>query len=374
MCGLTLEVSGDGVLAVRGDAEDAFSGGYICPKAVGLMDVHHDSDRLGEPLRRRNGTWERVGWDDAVAETAQRLADIRRAYGDDAVAFYVGNPATHSYSATLAALAFARALKHQQCVLHGVGGLPAAHVRRLPQLRKPGPGSGADVDRTHFLLIFGANPVVSNGSVMSAPNMARRLKDLRTRGGRLVVVDPRRTRTAELADTYLPIRPGTDVLLLLAIIHTIFAEELAAPGRLANFTDGIEQVRQAVGPFTPERAAPWTGIEPEAIRRLARQFATAPSAACYGRLGVCTQPFGALCCWLMTVLNVITGNLDRVGGAMFTTPAADLVRLVAILRQAGTSGSYRSRVRGLPEFSGELPLACLAEEIETPGPGQIRRW
>ncbi len=229
-----------------------------------------------------------------------------------------------------------------------------------------------DVDRTQFLLIFGANPVVSNGSLMSAPNMARRLKDLRSRGGRLVVVDPRRTRTADLADTHLPIRPGTDVLLLLALVHTIFDEELAAPGRLAGFTDGIEQVRQAVGPFPPERAAPWTGIEPEAIRWLARQFAAAPSAACYGRLGVCTQPFGALCCWLMTVLNVITGNLDRAGGAMFTTPAVDLVGLAAILRQVGTSGRYRSRVRGPPEFSGELPLACLAEEIDTPGPGQIR--
>ena len=372
MCGLTLEVSGDRVLAVRGDAEDAFSRGYICPKAVGLMDVHHDSDRVREPLIRRNGIWERTGWDDAVAETVQRLADIRRAYGDDAVAFYVGNPATHSYSATLAAIAFARALNtHNVFSTASVDYLPhtfAAYHSFGNRVLVPVP----DVDRTHFLLIFGANPVVSNGSVMSAPNMARRLKDLRSRGGRLVVVDPRRTRTAELADTHLPIRPGTDVLLLLAVVHTIFAEELAAPGRLANFTDGIEQVRQAVGPFTPERAAQWIGIEPEAIRRLARQFATAPSAACYGRLGVCTQPFGALCCWLMTVLNVITGNLDRVGGAMFTTPAADLVRLAAILRQAGSSGSYRSRVRGLPEFSGELPLACLAEEIDTPGPRQIR--
>ena len=372
MCGLTLEVPGDRVLAVRGDPEDAFSRGYLCPKAVGLMDVHHDPDRLRQPLRRRNGTWERATWEDALAETVRRLADIRRAHGDDAVAFYVGNPTTHSYSATLAALAFARAL-HTRNVFStaSVDYLPhafAAYHSFGNRVLLPVP----DVDRTQFLLIFGANPVVSNGSLMSAPNMARRLKDLRSRGGRLVVVDPRRTRTADLADTHLPIRPGTDVLLLLALVHTIFAEDLAAPGRLAGFTDGIGQVRQAVGPFPPERAAPWTGIEPDAIRRLAREFAAAPSAACYGRLGVCTQPFGALCCWLMTVLNVITGNLDRVGGAMFTTPAADLVKLVALLRQTGTSGRYRSRVRGLPEFSGELPLACLAEEIDTPGPGQIR--
>ena len=372
MCGLTLEVSGDRVLGVRGDPEDAFSRGYICPKAVGLMDVHHDPDRLGQPLRRRNGSWEPAGWDDAVAETVKRLADIRRAHGNDAVAVYVGNPTTHSYSATLASLALARALNTRNV-------FSTASVDYLPHMFAAYHSFGnrvllpvPDVDRTDFLLILGANPVVSNGSVMSAPNMARRLKDLRSRGGRLVVVDPRRTRTADLADTYLPIRPGTDVLLLLAVVNTIFDEELAAPGRLAGFTDGIEQVRHAVGPFPPERAADWTGIDPEAIRRLARQFAAAPSAVCYGRLGVCTQPFGALCCWLMTVLNVITGNLDRVGGVMFTTPAVDLVALTAMLRQTGISGRYRSRVRGLPEFSGELPLACLAEEIDTPGPGQIR--
>jgi anaerobic selenocysteine-containing dehydrogenase len=222
MCGLTLKVSGDRVVAVRGDRQDAFSRGYICPKAVGLMDVQHDPDRVREPLRRRNSIWERVGWDDAVAETVQRLADIRGAYGDDAVAFYVGNPATHSYSATLAALAFAKALNSRNVFsTASVDYLPhtfAAYHSFGNRVLVPVP----DVDRTHFLLIFGANPVVSNGSVMSAPNMARRLKDLRSRGGRLVVVDPRRTRTAELADTYLPIRPGTDVLLLLAVVHTIF--------------------------------------------------------------------------------------------------------------------------------------------------------
>jgi len=273
MCGLTLDVSGDRVFAVRGDPEDVFSRGYICPKAVGLMDVHHDPDRLDQPLRRRNGTWEAAGWGDAVAETVQRLAEVRRAYGDDAVAFYVGNPATHSYSATLASLAFARALNTRNVFsTASVDYLPhtfAAYHNFGNRILIPVP----DVDRTHFLLILGANPVVSNGSVMSAPNMARRLRDLRSRGGRLVVVDPRRTRTADLADTHLRIRPGTDVLLLLAVIHTIFAEELPAPGRLAGFTDGIAQIRQAVAPFPPERAAPWTGIEPEAIRRLARQFA-----------------------------------------------------------------------------------------------------
>ena len=201
MCGLTLEVSGDRVLAVRGDPEDAFSRGYICPKAVGLMDVHHDPDRLGQPLRRRNGTWERVEWDDAVAETVKRLADIRRTHGDDAVAFYVGNPATHSYSATLAALAFARALNTRNVFsTASVDFLPhtfAAYHSFGNRALLPVP----DVDRTHFLLVFGANPVVSNGSLMSAPNITRRLKDLRSRGGRLVVVDPRRTRTAALAGT-----------------------------------------------------------------------------------------------------------------------------------------------------------------------------
>jgi len=225
-----------------------------------------------------------------------------------------------------------------------------------------------DVDRTQFLLIIGANPVVSNGSMMTAPGFKRRLEDLKRRGGRLVVVDPRRTETAEIADRHLFIRPGSDALFLLALLQVIFSEGLEEPGSTARFCDSIEMVRELVSAVSPEKVAPATGVNPEAIRDLARAFATAPAAVGYGRLGVSTQAFGGLCQWLVNVLNIVTGNLDRAGGAMFTRPAVDLVANTG----PGHLGKYASRVRGLPAYGGELPVAALAEEILTEGEGRIR--
>jgi anaerobic selenocysteine-containing dehydrogenase len=225
-----------------------------------------------------------------------------------------------------------------------------------------------DVDRTQFLLVLGANPVVSNGSMMTAPGFKRRLEDLKLRGGRLVVIDPRRTETAEMADSHLFIRPGSDALLLMALLQVIFSEGLEEPGPAAESCDSIEAVRELVTAVSPDRVAPATGIGPGAIRDLARAFATAPSAVCYGRLGVSTQAFGGLCQWLVNVLNIVTGNLDRAGGAMFTKPAVDLVANTG----PGHLGKYASRVRGLPAYGGELPVAALAEEIVTEGEGRIR--
>jgi anaerobic selenocysteine-containing dehydrogenase len=219
---------------------------------------------------------------------------------------------------------------------------------------------------------MGANPLVSNGSIMTAPDMRGRIKAVRSRGGRVVVLDPRRTETAAVADEHLFIRPGGDALLLLAMLHTIFADGLVRIGRLAPVTDGLAAVRALAARFSPERVAGRIGIAAERIRTLARDFCAAPSAVCYGRVGVCTQEFGALAAWLINVVNVVTGNLDRAGGAMFTTPAADLVGLASRLGERGHFGAWKSRVRGLPEFGGELPVAALAEEIETAGDGQIR--
>jgi anaerobic selenocysteine-containing dehydrogenase len=372
MCGVLLEVDGERVVSVRGDHDDVFSRGYLCPKGVALADVHHDPDRIRRPLRRRGDDFEEVGWDEALAEAADRLARIQRAHGRDAVALYLGNPTAHSYSASFAALELAAALgTHNVYSTASVDHLPhmfAAYQVFGTRALLPVP----DLDRTDFLLVLGANPLCSNGSLMGAPNVGRRLRDLHARGGRLVVVDPRRTQTARLADAHLAIRPGTDVLLLLGLIHTLFEEGLVEPGPLGARLDGVDELRAAAAPCAPERVAAATGLEVEAIRGLARDFAGAPSAVCYGRLGVCTQRFGAACCWLMTALNALTGNLDRVGGSMFTTPAADLVRLASLLGETGSFGRWRSRVRGLPEFAGELPLAALAEEIDTPGPGRIR--
>jgi anaerobic selenocysteine-containing dehydrogenase len=231
-----------------------------------------------------------------------------------------------------------------------------------------------DVDRTDYLLMLGANPLASNGSLMTAPDMKGRLRKLRARGGRLVVIDPRRSLTALEADAHHFIRPGTDAHLLFAIVHVLFAEHRVRLGRLAEHTAGLGEVERLARPFAPEAVAPITGLDPAAIRGLARELAGAKRAAVYGRIGTCTQEFGTLASWLVDVLNVLTGNLDREGGAMFPKAAAGSRNATGV---PGTGrgvrfGRFTSRVRGVPEVYGELPAACLAEEIDTPGDGRLR--
>ena len=372
MCGIAIEVEGDRILAIRGDADDPFSRGHICPKAVALQDVHEDPDRLRRPLRRTAAGWEEIGWDEALDEAARRLAAIQKEHGRNAVAVYQGNPTVHNHGSILFGQLFLRSLgSRSRFSATSVDQLPQMLASLLMfghQLLLPVP----DVDRTDFLLILGANPVASNGSLMTAPGIERRLKAIKARGGRIVLVDPRRTETAALADLHLPIRPGGDALLLAAIIHTLVAEQRLRPGRLAEVTNGIDVLADAVKPFSPEAVADRTGLAPDVIRDLARDFAKAPSAVAYGRVGTCTQEFGGLASWLVTALNLVTGNLDRPGGAMFPTPAVDVVALGDRIGQRGHFDKGRSRVRGLPEFGGEWPVAVLAEEIETEGPGQIR--
>jgi anaerobic selenocysteine-containing dehydrogenase len=368
MCGLVLETEGGRVASIRGDAEDPFSRGHICPKGVALGDVHADPDRLRQPLRRTAGGWQTVSWDEALDEAAERLRAVQRTHGRDAVAVYQGNPTVHNYGSLLYAPGFIRALgTRNRFSATSVDQLPhhvAAYTMFGHQLLIPVP----DLDRTDFFLVLGANPAVSNGSLMSAPDAAGRIKAIRRRGGTVVVIDPRRTETAALADRHHFIRPGTDALLLLSLLHVVFAEGLEKPGRLAELTKGLDAARAIVAEFAPERAAAGTGIAADEIRGLARAFAAAPSAVCYGRCGVSTQEFGGLAHWLINLLNLVTGNLDRPGGAMFTKPAVDVLKRT----RRGSHGRFRSRVRGLPEFGGELPVATLAEEILTPGPGQVR--
>ncbi|MBI2893281.1 MAG: molybdopterin-dependent oxidoreductase [Deltaproteobacteria bacterium] len=371
-CGISVQLDEDRILRIRGDEEDPLSRGYVCPKALALADLHVDPDRLRHPIRRCGDRWEPIGWDEALDLAATRLAQIRRANGPDAVAVYLGNPTIHSFGAALFSLLLVQGLRTKNFFSsNSVDGLPRLLTSFLvygSQAVMPIP----DIDRTSFLLIVGANPVVSNGSVMSAPGAARRLEEIKARGGRIVVVDPRRTETAELAGEHVFIRPGTDAFLLLGLLHTIFEEGLESPGRLEAMCDGLDRVRAIARGFAPERLAPVLGIEAVEIRALARDFARAPSAVCYGRMGTCTQEFGTLSSWLIDVLNTVTGNLDRIGGAMFTTPAVDLVALADRLGQRGHFARWRSRVRGLPEFNGELPVAAFAGEMETPGDGQIR--
>lgn len=372
MCGLAIEVQDGRVRTIRGDAEDVFSQGHICPKAVALQDLHEDPDRLRRPMRRHGTSWEEVSWDEALAEAGERLAALQATHGRHSVAVYQGNPVAHNYGALVFGQLFQRSLRSRSR-------FSATSVDQLPhmlasllmfghQLRLPVP----DVDRTQHFLILGANPLASNGSLMTAPGIERRLKGLRARGGRLVVVDPRRTETAALADQHVPIRPGTDALLLLGMIHTLFADDRVRLGKLAAFTDGVDTVAALARDFAPEVVAGPTGVPAEVVRRLALDLADAPSGVCYGRVGVSTQEFGGLACWLINVVNVLTGNLDREGGFMFPRPAADAVALASRLGQRGHFDKGRSRVRGLPEFGGEWPVSVLAEEIETEGPGQIR--
>jgi anaerobic selenocysteine-containing dehydrogenase len=371
-CGVAIEVDGGRVTSVRGNDADPFSRGYICPKGTALADLHHDPDRLRKPVRRDGDAWHEMEWDEAYDLVAGKLRDIRAAHGKHAIAVYQGNPTAHNLG--LATIG--------QLVLRTLGTknlYSATSLDQLPhmlaalqmfgnQILMPVP----DVDRCDLFICLGANPLASNGSIMTAPDMRGRLKAIQARGGRVVVLDPRRTETAERADKHLFVRPGTDAVLLLAIIHELFAANLVRLGRLAPAIRGTVDLHHATHRWTPERAAAITGVAATDIRWLARELATTPRAVLYGRIGVCTQEFGGLAAWLCYAVNALTAHLDEPGGLMFTTPALDPLPVAARLGLEGSFARYHSRVSRKPEFGGELPMSVLAEEIETPGIGQIR--
>ena len=371
-CGLRITVENNRVVDIRGDDDDPFSRGYLCPKGVALQDVTHDPDRLRRPVRRTEAGWEEIGWDEAFDLVAHRLLQVREQYGPNAVGMYLGNPITHGWAPVILIPQLLAALGTRNRY-------SAASVDQQPQhllsyllfgspLLLPVP----DVDRTDHLLVVGGNPLVSNGSIMTAPNIKARLRAIQQRGGRVVVVDPRRTETADLADEHHFIRPGTDVFLLAAMVHVLFAEGLVRPGRSATFVDGIDAVRGLVEPVTPEIAAQLTGISADDIRVLARELAAARRGAVYARLGVCQSEFGTVAYWLVHVLNILTGRLDEVGGWMLAEPAFDLPVIGARTTDLVGYDRWRSRVRGIPEFAAEFPTVTLADEILTPGEGRIR--
>jgi anaerobic selenocysteine-containing dehydrogenase len=374
MCGLEITVEDGRVAGIRPDRDDVWSRGYICPKGAALGDLHHDPDRLRVPLIRDGERWREANWEDAFAEVERRLHPVIHNHGMAAVAAYIGNPTAHNFSLSRYAGAFMplsgitnlySAGTVDQWPKNVVGALMYGGMWTIPV---------PDIDRASHLLILGANPSASQGSLMATPDVLGKLDAIRGRGGKVIVIDPRRTGTAAHADEWIPIRPGTDAALLMAMVNVLVSEDHVDLRHLAALVRGVDEVRDLCAPFTADAVAETCAIPAATIRRLAIELADASPGVVYGRIGTCNQEFGTLASWLVEVLNILTGNLDRPGGSMFATPA---IPSLATLRPpefaAGFSfGRYRSRVRGAPEVLGQFPVSCLAEEIAVPGEGRIR--
>ncbi|MDB1086076.1 molybdopterin oxidoreductase family protein [Streptomyces sp. ACA25] len=371
-CGLTLTVEDDLVTGARGDRDDVFSKGFICPKGASFGQLDADPDRLTRPLVRRDGRLEEASWDEAFAAVAAALRPLIDAHGPESVAVVLGNPNVHTVAGALYPRMLLRALGTPNLYTASTVDQMPKHVSSGLLFGDPDAIPVPDLDRTGHLLLLGANPLESNGSLCTAPDFPGRLRALRRRGGRLTVVDPRRTRTAKLADEHLAIRPGTDALLLAALVQVLFAEGLVALDGLENQVTGVAEVRDATAEFTPEAVSAACELPADRIRALARDLAAAPAAAVYGRLGNSTVEFGTLTNWLVDVVNILTGNLDRPGGVMFPLSATGRAPRPAGPGRGFTLGRRHSRVSGHPEAKGEFPLAALAEEIDTPGDGRVR--
>ncbi|MFN0144224.1 MAG: molybdopterin-dependent oxidoreductase [Mycobacterium sp.] len=371
MCGLEIEVADGRIAGIRGNTDDTWSRGHLCPKGASLGAIHEDPDRIRNPMIKVDGQWQEVSWDTAFRRCTELLAPVIAEHGIGALTCYVGNPLAHSFS-----------LGRYTGVLLGMSGIPVSYspgtVDQWPKNLSSHLMFGnwwgfpvPDIERTDLLVVMGANPAASQGSLLAAPDVMGILGRI----GTVIVIDPVRTATAAKADEWLPVTPGTDAALLLAVVHTLFEENLATVGDLGEHIDGVETLRAVTRDWSPERVASVTGISAERIRDLARQLAGTERAVVYGRIGLCNQEFGSLASWLVDVVNILTGHLDTPGGAMFPRPAA---WTVTSQPQPGLEGGlpefgrWHSRVRGAKEVLGQVPVSCLVEEIATPGEGQIK--
>lgn len=367
-CGLEISHRDGEIVRIRGDRDDVFSGGYICPKGSTLGKLDQDPDRVRTPLIKRDGRHQPATWDEAFALIEERMAPIVAEHGPNAVGLYLGNPNVHSMAGILYVRAFAKTLRSRSVFTAATVDQMPKHVSSGYMFGHPDLIPVPDIDRTSYLLMLGANPYESNGSLATAPDWPGRLEAIGERGGKVVVVDPRRTKTAAAAHEHVAIRPGTDALFLSAVAHVMFEEGLVDLGRLDGLVVGLDEVATAVGPFSPETVETVTGVPATTTRRIAAELGAAESAAVYGRIGTHTAEFGTLASWMVDVLNTVTANLDRPGGAMFSRPAHEQPRS----KRQFTTGRWETRVRGLPETRGELPVSALAEEILEPGDGRIR--
>ncbi|WP_218689349.1 molybdopterin oxidoreductase family protein [Psychrobacter sp. BF1] len=375
MCGIEIKHDGKKVLSIKGDSNDPFSEGYICPKATALQDLHEDPDRLRQPVQRTADGWKPISWPKALDQVAAGIESVQKKYGQNAVGIYLGNPNVHNMGGMLT-------VKHLLNSVKTRSRFSATSIDQLPHhvvsmhmfghmLRIPVP----DVNRTQYMLIIGGNPLASNGSIMSAPNMRQKLKDIKARDGKVVVIDPRRTETATMASEHHFIRPATDVLLLLAMLNEIYLQGYAnkvpaSTNKAAALAPEIERIATFAQDYSAESVARITGIEATEIKRLVKEFCEAKSSVCYGRMGVSVQEFGLLCQYLIMLINIVTGRLDQVGGLMFPNPAVDVVNNTG----PGYLGKRHSRVSNLPDFNGEYPVAAMSDEMLVEGHGQLKAF
>ena len=371
ICGLELTITDGAVTGIKGNDADPLSRGHICPKGVALADIYTDKDRLRRPIRRSgrgaDATWTEISWDEALDTVADGLAKAINENDKNALGIYVGNPNAHSLGSMTHGFELIKTFKtRNKFSASSVDQIPHMYVGMLQfghQLLLP----VADIDRTSYFLVFGANPMASNGSLMTVPDFPNRVRELKARGGKMVVFDPRRTETAKVATEHHFIRPASDAVVLMAMVNTLISEGLTdAPA----YADNLDALQRAIADFTPEHAERVSGVPAAEIVRITREFAAADGAAAYGRMGLSTQGFGSICQWAINLLNLLSGNFDRVGGVLFPEPAIDAAKNG--LLGAGHFGVWKSRVRGMPEFGGELPVSCFREEIDTPGTGQIK--
>jgi anaerobic selenocysteine-containing dehydrogenase len=370
MCGIEIKHVEGKITSIKGDKQDSFSNGHICPKAVALQDLYTDKDRLTEPMMKVDGKWEKVGWEFALSEVALRFKATQKEHGNDAVGVYLGNPNVHNIESMLFGSDFYRSLKTKnKYSATSVDQLPH-HLAALQMFGHPLLMPIPDIDRCNHMLIMGANPIVSNGSIMSVPNVKKRLKAIQTRGGKIITIDPRFTETSKVADQHHFITPGSDALLVMAMINYLFDQQLVDLARLADHVENLDKVEKMIDGFDADSVASDVGIKADDIRQLVVDFVNADRAVLYARLGVSTHEFGSVVNWLVNLFNILTGSFDEAGGLMLTAPAIDMVG--SKKAKSAKFARFHSRVSGYPETIGELPVVALAEEILTPGEGQIK--